>query len=187
MFSEICAEMLRSSKDKSSYDNGHIDVVVKDVKPGEVGSGSDTRFLLILFISLVIDLLAFTVILPLFPAILEHYGHKDGEVTIFYFFWLIFWYTLLLKVHDINCQVIQVHLVLTFYPKYRSTSHNCTAYQIEYLHNHIIPHFSAEVLIHWTFQGSWYQFSSWSFEPIKFIWFSHLIKSKIFHESINIT
>lgn len=33
--------------------------------------------LLVLFISLVLDLLAFTVILPLIPSILEFYGRND--------------------------------------------------------------------------------------------------------------
>ena len=31
----------------------------------------------VMFISLVIDLLAFTMILPLLPAILDHYGKHD--------------------------------------------------------------------------------------------------------------
>ena len=31
----------------------------------------------IIFLSLVIDLLAFTVILPLLPSLLDHYGHND--------------------------------------------------------------------------------------------------------------
>ena len=31
----------------------------------------------IIFLSLIIDLLAFTVILPLLPSLLDHYGHND--------------------------------------------------------------------------------------------------------------
>ena len=42
-------------------------------------SSSSTRMLVIVFVSLVVDLLAFTVILPLLPALLEHYG-KDRKV-----------------------------------------------------------------------------------------------------------
>lgn len=49
------------------------------------GAGSKTRrnkssshwTLLVLFTSLVLDLLAFTVILPLIPSILEFYGRND--------------------------------------------------------------------------------------------------------------
>lgn len=35
------------------------------------------RTFYIIFISLVIDLLAFTVILPLLPSLLDHYGNSD--------------------------------------------------------------------------------------------------------------
>ena len=38
------------------------------------------RTLVILFLSLVLDLLGFTVILPLMPSILEYYGRTDGQV-----------------------------------------------------------------------------------------------------------
>lgn len=40
------------------------------------GDKSDTKTLLIIFTSLVIDLLAFTVILPLLPSLLEFYGRQ---------------------------------------------------------------------------------------------------------------
>lgn len=40
------------------------------------------RTLIILFLSLVLDLLGFTVILPLMPSILEYYGRTDGQVRL---------------------------------------------------------------------------------------------------------
>lgn len=41
------------------------------------------RTFYVIFISLVIDLLAFTVILPLLPTLLDHYGHNDRVMFIF--------------------------------------------------------------------------------------------------------
>ena len=47
---------------------------------GESMSKQSRNTLMILFASLVLDLLGFTVILPLMPSILEYYGRTDGEV-----------------------------------------------------------------------------------------------------------
>ena len=43
-------------------------------------SKSERKILLILFLSLVIDLLAFTVILPLLPSLLDYYGSREVNV-----------------------------------------------------------------------------------------------------------
>lgn len=48
-------------------------------------SKESRRTLIILFISLVLDLLGFTVILPLMPSILEYYGRIDGQVRLLLF------------------------------------------------------------------------------------------------------
>ena len=45
-------------------------------------SKESRRTLVILFLSLVLDLLGFTVILPLMPSILEYYGRADGQVRL---------------------------------------------------------------------------------------------------------
>ena len=40
-------------------------------------AGSDHWTLLVVFLSLLLDLLGFTVILPLMPSLLEYYDHHD--------------------------------------------------------------------------------------------------------------
>ena len=61
----------------------------KDSKPpsnaegkSESMSKESRKTLIILFASLVLDLLGFTVILPLMPSILEYYGRTDGQVRL---------------------------------------------------------------------------------------------------------
>lgn len=51
------------------------------VSPDQKGQSSSTenRMLLVLFISLVLDLLSFTLILPLLPSLLDYYGEHDKE------------------------------------------------------------------------------------------------------------
>lgn len=46
-------------------------------------SKESRKTLIILFLSLVLDLLGFTVILPLMPSILEYYGRTDGQDGLF--------------------------------------------------------------------------------------------------------
>ena len=55
-------------------------------KPGKQVTGKssqdpeskmDHKMLMIVFVSLVIDLLAFTMILPLLPTLLDYYGHNE--------------------------------------------------------------------------------------------------------------
>ena len=43
-------------------------------------SSFSTRNLSVLFISLLLDLVAFTVILPLLPSLIDYYGSHDDEV-----------------------------------------------------------------------------------------------------------
>ena len=46
-------------------------------------SGNENRMLLVLFISLVLDLLSFTLILPLLPSLLDYYGEHDKVKLVF--------------------------------------------------------------------------------------------------------
>ena len=55
----------------------------KDKSGDSTLSASEKKVLRTVFISLVIDLLAFTVILPLLPSLLDYYGTK--EVKTFFF------------------------------------------------------------------------------------------------------
>lgn len=48
----------------------------------EVKEGS-SRVITIVFVSLLLDLLGFTLILPLFPSILDHYGQAEVRITRF--------------------------------------------------------------------------------------------------------
>ena len=63
--------MVQQSKDVS--DTGSDD--------SEQMSSFGTRNLTVLFISLLLDLVAFTVILPLLPSLLDYYGSHDDEVA----------------------------------------------------------------------------------------------------------
>ena len=46
----------------------------------QMSSSFSARNLTVLFISLLLDLVAFTVILPLLPSLLDYYGSHDSEV-----------------------------------------------------------------------------------------------------------
>ena len=46
----------------------------------QMSSSFSTRNLTVLFISLLLDLVAFTVVLPLLPSLLDYYGSHDSEV-----------------------------------------------------------------------------------------------------------
>jgi len=67
--------MKRSGSDNSSKITPDV-----DEKDGKMSKKSRNA-LIILFLSLVLDLLGFTVILPLMPSILEYYGRNDGQVN----------------------------------------------------------------------------------------------------------
>jgi len=67
--------MKRSGSDDSSKVTTDV-----DEKDGKMSKKSRNT-LFILFFSLVLDLLGFTVILPLMPSILEYYGRSDGQVN----------------------------------------------------------------------------------------------------------
>jgi len=61
----------REVKFKGQQDIGNGDTKL-------VGStGSEHRTLMVVFLSLVIDLLAFTLILPLLPSLLDYYGSQE--------------------------------------------------------------------------------------------------------------
>jgi len=68
---EGLAKLGSSGRDESSKVND------EEVK-GE--AKTDRRALVVMFISLVLDLLAFTVILPLLPSLLDYYAGHDAEV-----------------------------------------------------------------------------------------------------------
>lgn len=50
----------------------------------ENGKPVNYKVLIVVFLSLVIDLLAFTVILPLFPSLMEYYGQHDEQGGLYY-------------------------------------------------------------------------------------------------------
>lgn len=49
------------------------------VRTKESDRKDDSKTITVVFISLLLDLLAFTMILPLFPALLDHYQSIDNE------------------------------------------------------------------------------------------------------------
>ena len=53
--------------------NGGAGDVAGEKKPENVNGGKPGKMTLVIFVGLLIDLLAFTLILPLFPALLDHY------------------------------------------------------------------------------------------------------------------
>jgi len=59
--------------------NGSVSASAQSKDSTELSSFS-RRNLLVLFISLLLDLVAFTVILPLLPSLLDYYGSHDDEV-----------------------------------------------------------------------------------------------------------
>ncbi|XP_065920983.1 major facilitator superfamily domain-containing protein 10-like [Dysidea avara] len=63
---------------RSGSDNSSKVATDVDEKEGKMSKKSRNT-LFILFFSLVLDLLGFTVILPLMPSILEYYGRSDGQ------------------------------------------------------------------------------------------------------------
>lgn len=69
---------------RSATNGGQLRKQADDTKMAGGASSADladekkmNKTFYIIFLSLVIDLLAFTVILPLLPSLLDHYGHKD--------------------------------------------------------------------------------------------------------------
>ena len=54
--------------------------VVGDGSSKDDGERFDRRAMMVVFVALVVDLLAFTIILPLLPALLDYYGQNDSEV-----------------------------------------------------------------------------------------------------------
>lgn len=49
-------------------------------KEGMTTEQNSSRVITIIFVSLLLDLLGFTLILPLLPSILDHYSQKDVSV-----------------------------------------------------------------------------------------------------------
>ena len=64
---------MSSSKSDHNQNNG-ASVQSEDSKKED---SMDRRMMLVVFASLVVDLIAFTMILPLLPALLDYYGHHD--------------------------------------------------------------------------------------------------------------
>lgn len=64
--------------------NGNVPLTNTDKQRNSTdGKSVDQRVLVTVFFSLVIDLLAFTVILPLFPSLLEYYGAHDEKTGLY--------------------------------------------------------------------------------------------------------
>jgi len=76
----VCAVMVQQVKDVT----GHASDVTESDDNSKLSSFSYTRNLSVLFISLLLDLVAFTVILPLLPSLLDYYGSHDTEVPLFW-------------------------------------------------------------------------------------------------------
>ena len=72
---------LRSGTKFSNNNN----VTVDNKKPKEPSNGDDSKMTSVVFIGLLMDLLAFTLILPLFPSLLDHYKKHDGPDGLFHF------------------------------------------------------------------------------------------------------
>ena len=72
---------LRSGTKVSNNNN----VTVDNKKPKESSNGDDSKMTSVVFIGLLMDLLAFTLILPLFPSLLDHYKKHDGPDGLFHF------------------------------------------------------------------------------------------------------
>ncbi|XP_055329466.1 major facilitator superfamily domain-containing protein 10-like [Paramacrobiotus metropolitanus] len=70
----------RGRRDGSSKSDDHSNprAEAKDIKDGDAADGHCRKIYGIIFVILLIDLLAFTSILPLMPALLDFYG-KDGQ------------------------------------------------------------------------------------------------------------
>ena len=60
----------------AANNNGDVRTGSEEKKKDAAGSSS-SRMLVVVFVALLIDLLAFTMILPLLPALLDYYGHND--------------------------------------------------------------------------------------------------------------
>ena len=67
--------------------NGNDKKEEKSVSTKTSGPASDTqvnsRTTLVVFVGLLLDLLAFTLILPLFPALLDHYKKNDSATGLY--------------------------------------------------------------------------------------------------------
>ena len=49
----------------------------EEIKPAEDGGSFSSKVINIVFVTLLLDLLGFTLILPLLPSILDHYAHTQ--------------------------------------------------------------------------------------------------------------
>jgi len=65
----------------------------------QMSSSFSARNLTVLFISLLLDLVAFTVILPLLPSLLDYYGSHDSEVPD-----VMLWLVMCVSLH-VHCEV----------------------------------------------------------------------------------
>ena len=66
--------------------NGGGDVAVGEKKQPESDGARPGKMTMVIFVGLLIDLLAFTLILPLFPALLDHYRDDFTIMTPEFFF-----------------------------------------------------------------------------------------------------
>jgi len=65
---------------KSTNVNSSVSMSATETEDSSVMSSLSRRNLSVLFVSLLLDLVAFTVILPLLPSVLDYYGSHDDEV-----------------------------------------------------------------------------------------------------------
>ena len=74
---------------KKEQNNNKEEVDEIKITPATSVNGNEKRVLFILFLTLVLDLLAFTCILPLFPAILDHYAAISDKVRYLFAVFLV--------------------------------------------------------------------------------------------------
>ena len=71
------------SRTKVGQNNNNENEKVPEKKKDTNNGGDEFKMSYVVFIGLLLDLLAFTLILPLFPSLLDHYKKHDGPNGLF--------------------------------------------------------------------------------------------------------
>ena len=72
---------LRSGATTAAAKDSNGDAAVGEKKQSESDGARPGKMTMVIFVGLLIDLLAFTLILPLFPALLDHYRDAFAILT----------------------------------------------------------------------------------------------------------
>ena len=81
---KISSNAARGSS-SASLNESNNNVGKESPSPSHQSNVSQGRMIYVVFFGLVIDLLAFTLILPLLPQLLDHYKNHDGEGGLYHF------------------------------------------------------------------------------------------------------